>query len=371
MNSPDRKSLNILSGIYSPFNRFNGSVVFCRNLYKEIIAKGNIINFVGLETENPMETEMKLHLLKGELVADGDSQLFKYAVKNIRNTFEQILNTENIDIIHGHHLTFPPAAAFAEMKIDCPLVITSHASDIEFAQKNPSHREHVKKSLQMADKVVLLSRNLIPLIEELKPDMAFNKIAIIPLGVDEFFFTSEKPLKEDDIFTILYSGRLTKEKGVAILLHALHKIPGAILRIAGKGDYEKELKELAAKMGLEKRVTFLGFLNREELKAEYRNATILAVPSQGIEGIPQVCLEAMANYLPVIATDTGGISEFLGNASLIVPSGKPDEVIDGIIKLNQDKSLREELALKGREKVEEYTWERIAHLYLSLFKSLL
>ena len=124
-------------------------------------------------------------------------------------------------------------------------------------------------------------------------------------------------------------------------------------------------------MNLMKRVNILSLLRMKKLKKEYQKAHILAVPSQGIEGIPQVCLEAMANYLPVIATDTGGISEVFTDAALIVPKGKPQEVINAIVELHESQSLRDDFAIKGRERVEQYSWERIAHLYMALFRSLL
>jgi len=158
---------------------------------------------------------------------------------------------------------------------------------------------------------------------------------------------------------------------VDILLEVLQKLPDAVLRIAGKGNFEEELKHKTRSMNLEKRVNFLGFLGREELKKEYQKAHILAVPSQGIEGIPQVCLEAMANYLPVMATDTGGISEVFNDAAFIVPKGKPEEIINAIVELHDNEALRDEFSIKGRERVEQYSWERIAHLYMALFRSLL
>jgi len=367
----DKKTLNILSGIYSPFNRFNGSVVFCYNLYEEMIKNGSTINFVGLKAEDLIKTNMNLTLLEGELVAGADTREFEKAVKDLKIAFQKILKNNSIDVIHGHHLTFPPAAAFAELDFDQPLVITSHASDIEFAENHPAHAVYMRKSLDMADKVVVLSRKLIPLLEKVKPDIDFNKVAVIPLGVDEFFFTSEKPEKDEENFTILYSGRLTKEKGTHILLDALTEIPEALLRIAGKGDYEAELKEKVKSLNLNERVKFLGFLGKKELKEEYQKASLLVVPSQGIEGIPQVCLEAMANYLPVVATDSGGTSEFFSDAAIIVPRGKPDKIIKAIKNLYKEPSSREEFALKGREKSEEFRWSKIAKLYLTLFRSLL
>ena len=367
----EQKNLNILSGIYSPFDRFNGSVVFCYNLYEEMIKNNCVVDFVGLKTPDVIDTNMNLHLLDGELTGQADTPDFNKAVEELKKVFSGIIKNKPVDVIHGHHLTFPPAAAFAALKPEQPLVITSHASDIEFAENHPAHAEHMRRSLDIADKVVLLSRKLIPLLEKIKPDMDINKVAVIPLGVDEKFFSKEKPVKDDEKFTILYAGRLTKEKGVGILLDALVELPKAVLRIAGKGTYKEELEEKIKSLNLEDRVEFLGFLGREELKKEYQKASILAVPSQGIEGIPQVCLEAMANYLPVVATDSGGTAEFFTDAAIIVPKGKPEKIVETIVRLYKEPSLREEYSLIGREKVKEFSWAKIAKLYSALFRSLL
>ena len=90
------------------------------------------------------------------------------------------------------------------------------------------------------------------------------------------------------------------------------------LTVAGDGPLESKLKEHAASLGLGPSVRFPGFLQQPQLKEEFEQAHIFVHPSQmgadgNREGIPNALLEAMAQGLPVVATQHGGIPEAVEN----------------------------------------------------------
>ncbi|WP_346657117.1 glycosyltransferase [Bradyrhizobium sp. BRP56] len=116
---------------------------------------------------------------------------------------------------------------------------------------------------------------------------------------------------------LLYVGRLSREKGVGVLLEAVAGT-GMPLRIVGEGPERVALEARASG-----NVTFLGGLSRDEVLREMANARALVVPSLWYEGFPMVVVEAFARGTPVIASEIGGLAEVVsaGKTGALVPPG--------------------------------------------------
>lgn len=127
--------------------------------------------------------------------------------------------------------------------------------------------------------------------------------------------------------SFLYCGRLDVEKGVEQLLRAFGQISPAssdlTLRIAGQGSERTRLESLARELGLEKHVTFLGWVDPLELEIELSSAWALVAPSLWAEPLGLVALEAIVRGVPVIASAVGGFAETVeeGVSGLLVPNG--------------------------------------------------
>jgi glycosyltransferase involved in cell wall biosynthesis len=114
---------------------------------------------------------------------------------------------------------------------------------------------------------------------------------------------------------LLAVGRLSQEKGLDMLLHALHAVqqryPQAHLQILGSGPEEEALRQLTRRLNLEAAVTFAGHRNPTQY---YESSTLFVLPSR-YEGMPNAMLEAAAAGLPIIATPcSNGVSDLLRNA---------------------------------------------------------
>nr|WP_281381566.1 glycosyltransferase family 4 protein [Conexibacter arvalis] len=105
----------------------------------------------------------------------------------------------------------------------------------------------------------------------------------------------------------LASGRLVEEKGFDMAIAAA-RAAGVPLRIAGEGPDERRLRGLAD--GAE--VTFLGRIDGERMAAERRGAAVVLVPSRWEEACPMAVVEALADGVPVLASDLGGLPELVG-----------------------------------------------------------
>ncbi len=116
---------------------------------------------------------------------------------------------------------------------------------------------------------------------------------------------------------LLYVGRLSREKGVGVLLDAVAG-SGVPLRIVGEGPERAALAARATG-----NVTFLGARSRAEVLGEMANARALVVPSLWYEGFPMVVVEAFARGTPVIASEIGGLAEAVsaGKTGALAPPG--------------------------------------------------
>lgn len=180
-------------------------------------------------------------------------------------------------------------------------------------------------------------------------------------------------LGSEDVL-IATSGRLSPEKGHLVLLEAFQKTLESndrlYLAIAGAGRLRPILEREIARRGLENRVRLLGFLN--DPTPLYRAMDIFVLPSF-TEGLPLVVLEAGFFGKPVVATDVGGVREAAkdGISALLIPPGSPDALSRALLRLTEDKGLRERLGRGGREVVErEFSFSEHARRYQQLYDRL-
>lgn len=168
--------------------------------------------------------------------------------------------------------------------------------------------------------------------------------------------------------TILYTGRIEVMKGLRELLLAFYEFNKIVefseLRIVGweegtERKFENELKELASKLDILDKVVFTGRLNLgEQINSEYRNADIYVLPSYA-EGFPRAIWEAMANSLPVVATNVGSIPYFLKseeNCLLIEPKSE-SSILKSILRFYNEGELRKKVIKNASLIVNDLTIE--------------
>ena len=175
--------------------------------------------------------------------------------------------------------------------------------------------------LRRSQKVIVLSEFMQKRLERVHGMM--EKSVIIPGGVDTEVFSppenqalirQKMGLPMDKI--ILFSVRnLRQRMGLSNLIYAMADL-GDIkenihLVIAGKGELEEKLKQLAAEQKIADRITFPGYVSEKELPKWYKAADVFVLPTEYLEGFGMVTLEAMATGLPIIATPVGATPEIL------------------------------------------------------------
>jgi len=160
---------------------------------------------------------------------------------------------------------------------------------------------------------------------------------------------------------ILSVGRLDKIKRVDLIIEAMKYTDNKLkLKIAGTGPEMESLKKFAAKLGLESRVEFLGFVSNEDLLELYANALAVAYPPAD-EDYGYVTLESFLSYKPVLTTeDSGGPLEFVEHGiNGLVSETNPEAFGENIMLLYKNRNKCREFGEIGYKKVKDITWDNV------------
>lgn len=155
---------------------------------------------------------------------------------------------------------------------------------------------------------------------------------------------------------IVYSGQITRGKGVDVLLQALACLTTHFeCLIFGDGNYRAHCKRLAHSLGLSSCVQFEGYVAPEIIALHYRDASIAAMSSVWPEPFGAAGLEGMRYGLPVVAFDSGGIKEWLtdGVNGFLVPWMNHLRYAECLERLLTDKNLARRMGERARQTITE------------------
>lgn len=168
--------------------------------------------------------------------------------------------------------------------------------------------------------------------------------------------------------------RLHRQKGVAHLLAAapaiLERQPAAKIVVAGGGSLEDDLRRLATRLGLDRRVLLLG--ERTDARDLLALFDVCVLPSLW-EGLPLVLIEAAWLGKPIVATAIDGVREVLrdGETGLLVPPADPAALAGAVVRLLEDPALAASLGAAARAEVPaEFSLERMIGATERLYREL-
>jgi len=148
----------------------------------------------------------------------------------------------------------------------------------------------------------------------------------------------------------LYLGRISSEKGIDVLLHALKEAGDPPFRIAGDGPILEDLEALAGRLGLQK-TEFLGRLSRADVLPTLRRSRFATLPSLWDENAPLAALEAMALGKPLLVSRTGGLMELVANGEgLSCPVGDVAALASALRELSTNDELCRELGSQASKR---------------------
>jgi glycosyltransferase involved in cell wall biosynthesis len=209
-----------------------------------------------------------------------------------------------------------------------------------------------------------------------------RSIKVVPCGVDTDEFTPDGPTAaRSERHRLVTVTDLGEQDALGTLLHAMSKVPGAELVVAGgppraelRGDFAyRRLAKLADSLGLTGRVFFTGELSRAALPPLLRSADLLVSVSE-YEPSATTAIQAMACGTPVIASAVGGQIDAVvdGTTGVLVPPGRPALLAQRIRQLLGHPMLLEAFSMAAADRARSrYSWDRIAHETLAVYDTAL
>lgn len=293
-----------------------------------------------------------------------------------RNSFD------DVDIIHSTDQLIP-------IVCDKPLIATVMdtipLSHPQFLKMQSRYLKPYlwKKLTQRADHIITISEFSKKEISRLM-DYPDKKITVIPLGVNEEYFTPLGPesikatLDQLKISTpfFLFLGSIQPRKNLQNVLKAHAALPRNLatqfpLVIAGKLAWDDGYTLAEIKQGIkEKRCIWLSYIGEHEKRCLLQ-ATLGMVFASHYEGFGLPILEAFASGAPVVTSDCTSMPEVAGNAAILVNPQKLDQLSNAIYSLIDDCSLKNSLVAKGLARAKEFTWEKTALATLDTYRKTL
>jgi len=194
-----------------------------------------------------------------------------------------------------------------------------------------------------------------------------GRIAVVPC----FAQVPQNISRNNNSKKILYLGRIAEAKGVSHLLKALALVKSDCRAIiTGTGKNLNRLKNLASNLKIEKKVSFVGWVNKKQKNKLLEDCAFVVMPSLWPECFGIAGVEAMSFSKSVIAYNVGGVSDWLKNGEngFLVPHGNYREFAERIDFLLKNPDISLDLGRNGRRMFEQkFTAEKHIEKLLKIF----
>jgi len=166
-------------------------------------------------------------------------------------------------------------------------------------------------------------------------------------------------------------GVVQTRKNIITAVRAIERLPSHVTLIVagGVGYGAEETLDYVRRQGLGERVKFVGHCDETALDRLYAGAIALLFPSLE-EGFGFPVLEAMARGLPVVASNASSIPEIAGDAALLFHPLDDEGMANACRRLMEEPNLAQDLSLRGRAHVAQFTWESAARQTLALYRTI-
>lgn len=296
-----------------------------------------------------------------------------------RSLITKQLTKNNINLYHGLSHELPIGID----KLNIKTVVTIH--DLIF-ERYPTYypwvdrffyAQKIKHACKIANQIVAISEQTKQDLIELYQIPA-HKIKVIYQSCDIAYYQQKKEVKLIERFKlpaefILCVGTFSQRKNHITLLQSillLKKNQSIKIVLVGKGgDSYPLIQSFILENKLQEDVIFIHECDVSELRQIYLAASLLVYPSE-FEGFGIPIIEAFASNLPVITTNKSIFKEAGGDAAIYVDTSNKEILAATIDEVLNNNTLQQEMITKGRKQLLLFTPEKIAHDYMSLYKSI-
>jgi glycosyltransferase involved in cell wall biosynthesis len=318
-----------------------------------------------------------------EIVRQIQNDKFKLIEANIKwhtlaeqIKFPQVLNKENLDIVHFPYFSVP-------IFYNRPFVVTIHdliinhfstgrASTLAFPIYNLkllAYKFVLSQASKKASKIIAVSNaTKDEIIDHLK--ISKEKISVTYEGADEKILNVKNRKPEINGRYFLYVGNAYPHKNLERLLKAFETLNSddKLVLVGKEDDFYKRLKQIAAGMNLSEKVIFKQNIGDEELSNLYKNAAAFVMPSL-MEGFGLPMLEAMANNCLVLASNIPSLREICADAAIYFDPYNIKDIAEKMSKVYSDNMNNNSQKQKGLGRVKLFSWKKMAKETLEIYEN--
>ena len=360
---------------------FGGSGVVATELGKALALKGHQIHFITYS--QPVRLGSFRENIFYHEVSVSDYPLFDFQPyeTELASKMVDVVRNEKLDILHVHYAIPHASAAFmAKMilrsqGIEIPYVTTLHGTDITLVGKDPSFEPVITFCINESDAVTAVSQSL--------KDATYEHFNVTrPIHVIHNFIAPSIQKREGldhvrlkyaaiDEPILCHISNFRKVKRVEDVIRIFEKVNAQIpskLIMVGDGPERYSCEQLARKLNICDRVVFLGKLRDTAHVLEISDVFLL--PSE-TESFGLAALEAMAESVPVISSNTGGISEVNkhGFSGFLSNVGDIEDMAKNTIRI-LDKETLTQFKLNALAQANLFSLEVILPQYENIYRNL-
>jgi L-malate glycosyltransferase len=371
------------------FSTFGGSGVIATETAIALARRGHAVHVFSDELPGRMDPHpaaLASHLVF-HAVSPRDYPQLKQSPYTLALTSKiiEVARRERLDIVHAHYAVPHAVAAHLARQVlaaedgaaAAPRIVTTvHGTDITLVGSDPSFLPLTRFSIAASDAVTTPSHWLARATHETLGVPDAIAIDVIPNFVDTDRFTPVGDAERSgrDVPVIVHVSNFRPLKRLDDVVEVFARVRAARparLRLIGDGPERARVEAAVAARGLGADVELLG--ERADLPALLRGADVFLLPSE-VESFGLAALEALACGVPVVASDVGGLPEFVaeGEVGFLRPMGDVAALAEAVGRLLGDEPLRRRLGAAGRRLAEtRYAPAPAVDRYLEIYRRVL
>ncbi len=362
---------------------FGGSGIIATELGKTLASQGHDVHFICYNRPARLPVEFRAKITF-HLVDVPHYPLFDFPPYTLAlaSKLASVVDDYGLDLVHVHYAIPHSTAAHLAKELvgdsSLKIITTLHGTDIHLVGLDPSYHRITKYSIENNDGITAVSGYL---AESTKREFSITKpITVIPNFVDSARFCRKENKQFRASFAtpeekiICHASNFREVKRIPDVINIFYKVQKKVpskLVMIGNGPELEKAKKLVNELSLSDRVIFLQMVGGVEEIVGISDLFLL--PSE-MESFGLAALEAMSCGVPVVASDVGGISEFIdsGNNSFLARLGDVEEMARLAVAVLSDVTLYKEIATAAKKTVnEKFSEEKIVMLYEDYYRSIL
>lgn len=362
---------------------FGGSGVVVTELGKALAKKGHQVHFITYS--QPVRLDSFTENIKYHEVIVSDYPLFDYQPYELvlSSRMVDVVRNEKLDLLHVHYAIPHASAAYTAQQIlrdegvRLPFVTTLHGTDITLVGRDSSFEPVITFAINHSDAVIAVSENL--KADTYKYFSVKRDIDVIPnfICLEDYGHTSKECNRHmfapNGEKLLIHVSNFRKVKRVEDVLHVFDKVRKQMptrLILVGDGPERSNIEKLCRELKTGDDVISLGNVqNPNEVLAV---ADLFLLTSE-TESFGLSALEAMASRVPVISTNTGGLSEvnIHGVTGFLSNVGDVDDMAANAMKILSDDKVLEQFRKNAYEQAMKFEIEKILPQYEKVYEKVL